>query len=198
MFFQNVQPSFQNNNTTQAQEIRHFLLTMPETADNNLVPTSRPQETIKKTFLTGALTWSHPTLAVPKPKVPKTYWLSNGGSKISRATKMTVAFLIWINILNACAVNNIIGFWLPSICGILDACWGFLITKEVQEHPELHGCTLKIMNHFCYDINTLLTNYSLSKPIESLQAYISMKIWFYQRVDKGWITTMKDLASWCF
>ena len=58
MFFQNVQPSFQNNNTSQAQEIRHFLLTMPETTDKQLssnIKTTR-DKLIKKTFLSGALT----------------------------------------------------------------------------------------------------------------------------------------------
>ena len=71
------------------------------------------------------------------------WWFKN-----LKRTKMTVAFFkLIINILNACAVNNIIGFWLPSIHGILEACWGFLITKEEQEHPKLDGCTL-IMNHF--------------------------------------------------
>jgi len=58
MFFQNVQPSFQNNNTSQAQEIKPFLLTMPETADKQFssnIKTAR-NNIIKKTFLSGALT----------------------------------------------------------------------------------------------------------------------------------------------
>ena len=112
MFFQNVQPSFQNNNTSQAQEIRHFLLTMPETADKQLssnIKTTR-DKLINLTFLSGALTWSHPTLSlvVPKPKVPKTCWLSNGGSKISSAQKWQWHFL-----------NELLIYWMHAQLTIL-------------------------------------------------------------------------------